>query len=236
MQALTTVYTPPASCSSRYAVFLAGPSSSSTIPPSSGWIDPLFTGCIPTEYQDPYPTFSPGVCPKQMGIVAHTSNEYNQRTIWTGRCCERCDLTFAVFNWLIGDMTINWTWQRFHNTSSWSRMALHLDRHDAYGFPPWPEHHVSRHLHDAIPFVDWARSNHGTVGGNWPLHPPKGSFYVLCVYHETGFYCHFVGEVRTTWFSENDGTKHSVYPNIYECLASSACRRIYLVDKLYYGK
>lgn len=93
-QPLTTVYTPPASCSNRYAVFIAGPLSTSTMPPSSGWIDPSFTECIPTEYQTPYPTFSPGICPDPMGVVAHTSNEEEQRTIWTGRCCERSGFLF----------------------------------------------------------------------------------------------------------------------------------------------
>lgn len=89
MQALTTVYTPQALCADRFAVFIAGTPSTSTIPPSSGWVDPSFTECIPTEYQTPYPTFSPGVCPDHMSLVAHTSNMTDRRTVWTGICCQR---------------------------------------------------------------------------------------------------------------------------------------------------
>ncbi|RYP25012.1 hypothetical protein DL765_000240 [Monosporascus sp. GIB2] len=89
MQALTTVFTPEGFCSSRYAVFIGlSPSATSTLPPSSGWIDPLFTQCIPTEYHSPYPTFSPGICPRHMAIVSPTSNVNLGQTTWTGRCCE----------------------------------------------------------------------------------------------------------------------------------------------------
>ncbi|KAK6834464.1 hypothetical protein PG987_009158 [Apiospora arundinis] len=75
--ALTTVFTPPPECANRYAVFIASPTpigGTSTNPPSSGWIDPSFTKCNPPQYTNTYPTFSPGVCPKQMSIVSSTSN------------------------------------------------------------------------------------------------------------------------------------------------------------------
>ncbi|KAJ8133189.1 hypothetical protein O1611_g434 [Lasiodiplodia mahajangana] len=73
MEALTTVFTPSPWCSNRFAVFIDDIApGTSTLPPSSGWIDPSFTKCIPTQYTTPYPTFSPGVCPAYMQIVKHT--------------------------------------------------------------------------------------------------------------------------------------------------------------------
>ncbi|KAK8002963.1 xylose isomerase-like protein [Apiospora arundinis] len=89
--ALTTVFTPPPECANRYAVFIASPTpigGTSTNPPSSGWIDPSFTKCNPPQYTNTYPTFSPGVCPKQMSIVSSTSNVDSGKTRWTGACCQ----------------------------------------------------------------------------------------------------------------------------------------------------
>ena len=89
MNALTTVYTPPAWCADRYAVFIATPPWDSTNVPSSGWVDPSFTKCIPSQYSSTYPSFSPGICPQPMTIVASESNVSGRRTVWTGRCCQR---------------------------------------------------------------------------------------------------------------------------------------------------
>ncbi|KAK8037962.1 hypothetical protein PG994_014729 [Apiospora phragmitis] len=89
--ALTTVFTPPPGCANRYAVFIASPTpigGTSTNPPSSGWIDPSFTKCNPPQYTNNYPTFSPGVCPKQMSIVSSTSRVDGGKTRWTGACCQ----------------------------------------------------------------------------------------------------------------------------------------------------
>ncbi|KAK9775357.1 putative Ig-like domain-containing protein [Seiridium cardinale] len=93
LAALTTVFTPPPLCADRYAVFVGSPTpiggSPSTYTPSSGWIDPSFTTCNPPQYTNTYPTFSPGVCPAGMNIVASTSDIDGTRTVWTGACCER---------------------------------------------------------------------------------------------------------------------------------------------------
>ncbi|KAH9990075.1 hypothetical protein F4779DRAFT_637978 [Xylariaceae sp. FL0662B] len=89
MQPLTTVFSPPSWCSNRYAVFIdTRTSASSTLQPSSGWIDPSFTKCIPTQYKTTYQVFSPGVCPEHMSMVTSTSKAHGGRTIWTGGCCQ----------------------------------------------------------------------------------------------------------------------------------------------------
>lgn len=91
--ALTTVFTPPPFCSDRYAVFIGTPTPVGGLPstntPSSGWIDPSFSTCNPPQYTNAYPTFSPGVCPSGMTIVASSSNVDGAKTVWTGACCER---------------------------------------------------------------------------------------------------------------------------------------------------
>lgn len=92
MDALTTVFSPPAWCANRYAVYIATPPWDSTNVPSSGWVDPSFTLCIPSQYSTTYPSFSPGICPHPMTVVASESNVSGRRTIWTGRCCQRCVL------------------------------------------------------------------------------------------------------------------------------------------------
>ncbi|KAK8065904.1 hypothetical protein PG997_012651 [Apiospora hydei] len=89
--ALTTVFTPPLGCANRFAVFIASPTpigGTSTNPPSSGWVDPSFTKCNPPQYTNTYPTFSPGVCPKQMSIVSSTSLVDGDKTRWAGACCQ----------------------------------------------------------------------------------------------------------------------------------------------------
>ncbi|KAK8034580.1 hypothetical protein PG993_009575 [Apiospora rasikravindrae] len=89
--ALTTLFTPPPGCANRFAVFIASPTpigGTSTNPPSSGWVDPSFTKCNPPQYTNTYPTFSPGVCPKQMSIVSSTSSVDSDKTRWTGACCQ----------------------------------------------------------------------------------------------------------------------------------------------------
>ncbi|KAH8666447.1 hypothetical protein BX600DRAFT_461794 [Xylariales sp. PMI_506] len=88
---LTTVFTPPASCLNRYAVLIDSPTPIGPVQtgiPSSGWIDPLFTECVPSQYTSKYPTFSPGVCPDHMVIVSSTSSVIDGKTVWTGACCE----------------------------------------------------------------------------------------------------------------------------------------------------
>ncbi|KAI4604394.1 hypothetical protein KJ359_000532 [Pestalotiopsis sp. 9143b] len=90
--ALTTVFTPSPFCSDRYAVFIGTPTPVGGIPstnnPSSGWIDPSFSTCNPPQYTNAYPTFSPGVCPSGMTIVASSSSADGTKTVWTGACCE----------------------------------------------------------------------------------------------------------------------------------------------------
>ncbi|KAK5636281.1 hypothetical protein RRF57_011993 [Xylaria bambusicola] len=89
MAALTTLFTPSPWCSNRFAVFVDdhAPGTSTNIP-SSGWIDPSFTKCIPTQYSTAYPTFSPGVCPANMEVVRYAFNRQDQKTIWTAACCQ----------------------------------------------------------------------------------------------------------------------------------------------------
>ncbi|KAJ2993878.1 hypothetical protein NUW58_g1705 [Xylaria curta] len=90
MPALTTVFTASSWCSNRFAVFVDDSApGTSIIPPSSGWVDPSFTKCIPTQYTSEYPTFSPGVCPAHMGIVHHQTGVRNGNTIYTATCCQR---------------------------------------------------------------------------------------------------------------------------------------------------
>ncbi|RWA06821.1 hypothetical protein EKO27_g8290 [Xylaria grammica] len=89
MVALTTIFTPASWCSNRFVVFVDNHApGTSTNPPSSGWIDPSFTKCIPTQYTTAYPTFSPGVCPAHMQIVRHTSDIYDSETVWAAACCQ----------------------------------------------------------------------------------------------------------------------------------------------------
>ncbi|KAI1175637.1 hypothetical protein F4777DRAFT_319547 [Nemania sp. FL0916] len=89
MAALTTVFTPSPWCSDRYAVFVDDKApGTSIIPPSSGWIDPSFSKCIPSQYTTTYPTFSPGICPHNMQIVQHTYGVHDGRTAWTAACCQ----------------------------------------------------------------------------------------------------------------------------------------------------
>ncbi|KAI1843747.1 hypothetical protein JX266_010006 [Neoarthrinium moseri] len=92
LAALTTVFTPPPSCAGRYAVFIGSPTpiggALSTNTPSSGWIDPSFSSCVPPEYTNTYPTFSPGVCPSGMSIISSASDVQGSRTVWTGACCQ----------------------------------------------------------------------------------------------------------------------------------------------------
>ncbi|KAI1424643.1 hypothetical protein F5Y12DRAFT_432032 [Xylaria sp. FL1777] len=89
MAALTTLFTPPSWCSNRFAVFVDDHApGTSIIPPSSGWVDPSFPKCIPTQYTTAYPTFSPGVCPVHMQIVKHTFGTRDGKTIWAAACCQ----------------------------------------------------------------------------------------------------------------------------------------------------
>ncbi|KAI0906038.1 hypothetical protein F4823DRAFT_631951 [Ustulina deusta] len=79
MAALTTLFTPASWCSDRFAVFVDDHApGTSIIPPSSGWVDPSFTKCIPMQYTTAYPTFSPGVCPVHMQIVKHTFDIHDE--------------------------------------------------------------------------------------------------------------------------------------------------------------
>lgn len=90
MPGLLSVFTPPSWCSDRFAVFVDDRApGTSIIPPSSGWIDPSFSKCVPTQYTTVYPTFSPGVCPAQMTIIKSSSEIHGEKTIWTAACCQR---------------------------------------------------------------------------------------------------------------------------------------------------
>ncbi|KAI1097381.1 hypothetical protein F4804DRAFT_175101 [Jackrogersella minutella] len=89
MQALTTVFTAPSWCVSRFAVAIDNnPFHSSTSSPSRGWADPSFSQCIPSQYTDNLQTMSPGVCPGYMTIARTTSNVDGGKTLWTGGCCQ----------------------------------------------------------------------------------------------------------------------------------------------------
>ncbi|KAI8945934.1 hypothetical protein F4801DRAFT_597191 [Xylaria longipes] len=89
MAALTTLFTHPPWCSNRFAVFIDEHApGTSIIPPSSGWIDPSFTKCIPTQYTTPYPTFSPGVCPAHMEIFDLETETRSGKTIYAATCCQ----------------------------------------------------------------------------------------------------------------------------------------------------
>ncbi|KAI0390349.1 hypothetical protein F5Y17DRAFT_70406 [Xylariaceae sp. FL0594] len=110
MQPLSTRFTPSPWCSNRYAVFIdKNTHHSSTIPPSSGWFDPSFTRCIPSQYTTAYPTFSPGVCPHQMEIVRSRSRVHHGKTTWIAACCQRCAenaMTLGRTNWLQGETNV----------------------------------------------------------------------------------------------------------------------------------
>ncbi|KAI1263233.1 hypothetical protein F5Y18DRAFT_395076 [Xylariaceae sp. FL1019] len=89
MQALSTIFTQPPWCHDRFAVYIDNQApGTSTLPPSSGWIDPSFTRCIPTQYTSSYPTFSPGVCPSHMVVVSATHEVHKGETTWTAGCCQ----------------------------------------------------------------------------------------------------------------------------------------------------
>ncbi|KAI1486526.1 hypothetical protein F5X96DRAFT_673589 [Biscogniauxia mediterranea] len=89
MQALSTVFTPPPWCTNRFAVYIDNiDPGTSTLNPSSGWVDRAFTNCVPTQYTTRCPTFSPGVCPQHMSVVTSTSHVYGTNTVWTGGCCQ----------------------------------------------------------------------------------------------------------------------------------------------------
>ncbi|KAI2472953.1 hypothetical protein F4781DRAFT_294989 [Annulohypoxylon bovei var. microspora] len=89
MQALTTIFTAPSWCANRFEVYIDNnPYHSSTLSPSSGWVDPSFSKCVPSQYTEKYQMMSPGVCPDYMTIARTTSNVNDSKTIWTGGCCQ----------------------------------------------------------------------------------------------------------------------------------------------------
>lgn len=97
MAGLTTLFTPALWCSNRFAVFVDDHApGTSIIPPSSGWVDPSFTRCIPAQYTTPYPTFSPGVCPAHMQVVKHSFGSHDGKSVWTAACCQRYVLLAIV--------------------------------------------------------------------------------------------------------------------------------------------
>ena len=90
--ALTTVFTAPSWCADRFAVFIDHGSplgETSTLVPSSGWVDPSFSSCMPSQYTQNYPTFSPCVWFSQMSMVFSSSDVEGARTKWAGGCCQR---------------------------------------------------------------------------------------------------------------------------------------------------
>ncbi|KAI1088102.1 hypothetical protein F5B19DRAFT_472740 [Rostrohypoxylon terebratum] len=90
MQALTTVFTPPAWCANRYEVYIDdNPHHSSTLSPSSGWVDPSYSKCVPSQYTTKFQMISPGVCPYYMTLARANSNVNGSITAWTGGCCQR---------------------------------------------------------------------------------------------------------------------------------------------------
>ncbi|KAI0887794.1 uncharacterized protein GGS22DRAFT_89202 [Annulohypoxylon maeteangense] len=89
MQALTTVFTASSWCANRYEVYIDNnPYHSSTLSPSSGWVDPSFSKCVPSQYTARFQMISPGVCPGYMTMARTTSNVDGSKTLWTGGCCQ----------------------------------------------------------------------------------------------------------------------------------------------------
>ncbi|KAI1641891.1 uncharacterized protein F4817DRAFT_354539 [Daldinia loculata] len=89
MQALTTIFTAPSWCLTRFAVYIDNnPFHSSTLSPTRGWVDPSFSKCVPSQYTDQLQTLSPGVCPNYMSIARSDYNVNDGRTLWTGGCCQ----------------------------------------------------------------------------------------------------------------------------------------------------
>ncbi|KAI0113418.1 hypothetical protein F4814DRAFT_460532 [Daldinia grandis] len=89
MQALTTIFTAPSWCLTRFAVYIDNnPFHSSTLSPTRGWVDPSFSRCVPSQYTDQLETLSPGVCPNYMSIARSVHNIKDGKTIWTGGCCQ----------------------------------------------------------------------------------------------------------------------------------------------------
>ncbi|KAI0851145.1 hypothetical protein F5Y00DRAFT_230439, partial [Daldinia vernicosa] len=89
MQALTTIFTAPSWCLTRFAVYIDNnPFHSSTLSPTRGWADPSFSKCVPSQYTDQLQTLSPGVCPNYMSIARSVYNVNDGKTLWTGGCCQ----------------------------------------------------------------------------------------------------------------------------------------------------
>ncbi|KAI2607954.1 hypothetical protein GGR54DRAFT_389609 [Hypoxylon sp. NC1633] len=89
MQALTTIFTAPSWCSTRFGVAIDNnPWHSSTLSPTRGWADPSFSQCVPSQYTESLQTISPGVCPDYMSVARTISNVDGDKTIWTGACCQ----------------------------------------------------------------------------------------------------------------------------------------------------
>ncbi|KAI1457069.1 hypothetical protein F4805DRAFT_467710 [Annulohypoxylon moriforme] len=86
MQALTTIFTAASWCTNRYEVYIDNnPYHSSTLSPTSGWVDPSFSKCVPSQYTDRFQMISPGICPDYMTMARTTSNvDSGDKTIWTG--------------------------------------------------------------------------------------------------------------------------------------------------------
>src|SRR5438105_688699 len=84
MSPLVTLLIPPSWCSNRYDVFVDEHAPGTRIiPPSSGWIDPSFSRCIPTQYTTMHPTFSAGMRRIGMEIVRSTFQVLTGEPVWT---------------------------------------------------------------------------------------------------------------------------------------------------------
>jgi len=88
--ALTTIFTPPASCSNRWLAAEQTGIAWSTYsrdgyqPP----VDPIYYSCLPERLRGPH--YSPGVCTDGQTIADITKYEAGTRTMWQAQCCKRC--------------------------------------------------------------------------------------------------------------------------------------------------
>jgi len=92
---LTTVFTPPLKCSTRWVMAFSGSVFSGwNYLNSFGLQNSYYARCQPSTVSGN--TFSPGMCPsgQTMGFITELQNDTTQ--LWEGRCCPRYG--FCVFN------------------------------------------------------------------------------------------------------------------------------------------
>ncbi|KAF2829615.1 hypothetical protein CC86DRAFT_379163 [Ophiobolus disseminans] len=93
--ALTTVFTPPASCSNRWLA-ADNPSIAWSTYSRDGYtppVDPIYYSCLPERLRGPH--YSPGVCTDGQTIAGITKYEAGARTMWQAQCC-KSGLTISI--------------------------------------------------------------------------------------------------------------------------------------------